>query len=321
MPIISVKDFIQDALYHPETGYYTARIRTVGGHRADFATSATISGHLAQAIASWILGSEANPPQLIEVGAGDGSLAESILQTIPFWKRRRVRYHIVEASPILAKQQQARPLLRKHARWHADMPAATAATGHRATVFSNELVDAFPCHQLVWQGDRWLESFVDTETRYETLRPFDGDDAPPRPPSEKQRVEHHLPYRDWLATWVPEMQQLAHLTIDYGDTYPALYDRRPDGTLRGYFHGQRLTSDEVFIRPGRQDITADVNFSALQEWGEALGLRTVALTTQREFIREQLGITKEDIHRDLALAYLLDPYGSGTAFKVLVQTK
>jgi SAM-dependent MidA family methyltransferase len=36
-------DFIARALYDPQRGYYTRRIRDVGGSRGDFATSATLS--------------------------------------------------------------------------------------------------------------------------------------------------------------------------------------------------------------------------------------------------------------------------------------
>ncbi|CAN5352743.1 SAM-dependent methyltransferase [soil metagenome] len=321
MPVVSVKDFVQSALYHPETGYYTVRIRTVGGRQSDFATSATLSGHLAQAIVRWMLALSPRPRHLIEVGAGDGSLAEAMLASLPFWVRRQIRYHVVEASPILAERQKQRRLLRRHAIWHPDIQSAVTAAGHRAAVVCNELADAFPSHLLVWRDRAWHEVSIDTETLVEHEAPFLENDVPPAPPLDGQRIEHALSYRDWLASWVPSMEQLALLTIDYGDTYPALYDRRPGGTLRAYFHHQRLVGHEVFLRPGRQDITADVNFSALQDWGESLGLRTHELTTQREFIRAQLGITQADLHRDLALAYLLDPFGPGTAFKVLVQGK
>jgi len=46
--------FMQRALYDPQRGYYTARIRTVGA-RGDFSTTATLSTQLGKAIAAWLL--------------------------------------------------------------------------------------------------------------------------------------------------------------------------------------------------------------------------------------------------------------------------
>ena len=67
--------------------------------------------------------------------------------------------------------------------------------------------------------------------------------------------------------------------------------------------------------PGHQDLTADVNFDDLVRWGEQLGLETVSLDTQAEFLDldpDTLG--PED-------RFLTDPDGAGGAFKVLVQAK
>ncbi len=64
------------------------------------------------------------------------------------------------------------------------------------------------------------------------------------------------------------------LTIDYGGTTDEIYHRRPSGTLRAYRGQQRLTGGDVYELPGRQDITADVNFDDLQGWARELGWKT-----------------------------------------------
>jgi SAM-dependent MidA family methyltransferase len=61
------------------------------------------------------------------------------------------------------------------------------------------------------------------------------------------------------------------LSIDYGGISSEIYERRPQGTLRAYRGQQRLTGAEVYELPGRQDITADVNFDDLAQWARALG--------------------------------------------------
>ena len=74
------------------------------------------------------------------------------------------------------------------------------------------------------------------------------------------------------------------LTIDYGETMPALYQRRPAGTLRGYAHHQRLAGSEIYQAPGRLDLTADVNFSDLEKWGGDLGWKTIRHETLDAFL-------------------------------------
>lgn len=96
------------------------------------------------------------------------------------------------------------------------------------------------------------------------------------------------------------------LTIDYGDRAETMYHRRPHGTLRAYLLHQRLEGAEALQYPGRQDLTADVNFSDLIEWTSP-HLETKRLASLAEFLGKD------------AEAEWLDPHGAGGAFKVLEQ--
>jgi SAM-dependent MidA family methyltransferase len=78
------------------------------------------------------------------------------------------------------------------------------------------------------------------------------------------------------------------LTIDYGDQQMAQRRLPVQGTLRAYWKHQRFTGREIYARFGKQDITADVNFSDLIRWGEELGWRSELLATQREFLGTRL---------------------------------
>ena len=109
------------------------------------------------------------------------------------------------------------------------------------------------------------------------------------------------------------------LTVDYGDLFPQLYHRRPRGTLRAYLRHQRLTGTEVYANMGRQDITADVNFTDLMNWGESLGWETQDFCTQREFLLRHVPATVARATTDPAVAHVTDEHGAGGAFKVLVQ--
>ena len=73
------------------------------------------------------------------------------------------------------------------------------------------------------------------------------------------------------------------------------------------------------MRPGRQDLTADVNFVDLQEWGEQLGLKPIQSVTQADFIREWN--RERSKSQKTADRYISDESGMGKAFKVLHQRK
>ena len=276
--------FMREALYHPDFGYYTARIRDVGA-RGDFSTFATLGNALAQFLARWII--ENKTRDVIEVGPGNGQLAAQILGQLGWWRRRSIRYHLVDVDGPLREAQEKR-LRGFRVQRHADLQTALRATGGLAWIFSNELPDAFPCRVFELAPEGWMELHVQIgpEGIREVLRPgelpestaFAGDFRP------GQRIEVHESYRHWLRGWADQWVSGAMLTIDYGDTMPGLYHRRPAGTLRGYAHHQRLTGLEIYQAPGRLDLTADVNFSDLEKWGGELDWRTTRHATLDGFL-------------------------------------
>ena len=63
------------------------------------------------------------------------------------------------------------------------------------------------------------------------------------------------------------------LAIDYGFTADEMFSpARARGTLRAYF--RHHATDDLLANPGDQDLTAHVNFTAIQKAGEAAGLKT-----------------------------------------------
>ncbi|KOP22671.1 hypothetical protein AMR41_29825 [Hapalosiphon sp. MRB220] len=148
---------------------------------------------------------------------------------------------------------------------------------------------------------------------------------------EGYRSEVNLAALDWLGVVADRLQRGYVLTIDYG--YPAsrYYNpRRSQGTLQCYWHHQR--HNNPYINIGRQDITAHVDFTALERWGERCGLAKVGWTQQELFLMAlglgdrmvNLSHTNQPIsdllRRRDALRQLLDPFGLG-GFGVLAQSK
>lgn len=282
---LSFEKFMQLALYDPEFGYYTSNIDDVGGARADFSTWATLSPP-GKPVANWINAEfeyHDHRFDLIEIGAGDGSMAESILKNFSWNERRKLNYHIVEISGPLMVRQKAR-IKGKRVQWHKDIESALAAADSKAIIFSNELVDAFPAKWLRWNGENWQEIYISFSPETGLKEEFRPTDLQPDFDSPKpgQRVELHNSYFDWLDSWLAKLEAGSLLTIDYGSE---TWSKNPNGTMRGYFRQQRIEGPGVYQRFGSQDLTCDVNFSELVRHGEVNHLETVKLENQLEFMQ------------------------------------
>jgi len=328
---------MEQALFAPGTGYYSAKVSTVGRH-GDFSTSATISDLLGSAIAAWLvqeMQTSSSIGNVIEVGGGDGSLSAAVRKGLGWWKRRSLHWHMVETSPMLASQQSAR-IGSSSARWHGNMSEALEASNGKAFIFHNELLDAFPVRLLQWNAavTKWEEVWLQKEKNSwkETFQPFEmrmpdqaafsalADWHANTPPAQtNQRVELHEASRTWMQEWAPWWKSGSMLTIDYGDLFPRVYHRQPRGTVRAYFQHQRFSGPEVYARMGKQDITSDINFSDLIRWGKDLQWQNNPLETQRSFLMRMVPTLQNMRGKSPAAAFLLDQQGAGDAFKVLVQ--
>jgi SAM-dependent MidA family methyltransferase len=327
---VRFQDWMERALFDPRRGYYARRIRTVG-RRGDFTTAAGVGPLLGEAVAAWLKAELAAAPgvrTIVEVGGGDGSLMRSVRRALGFFTRLRLRFSMVERSPVLREQQKA-ALAGQAVRWFDGLPAALEDCEGRAFIFHNELLDAFPVTLAEWDGSAWREVWLSPKGDgwIEAWRELSLSEAGRRefsalaqaPSIAPQRVELGTAARDWLRGWAPHWREGAMLTLDYGGEFPQLYHRQPRGTLRAYLLHQRLTGASVYGNMGRQDITADVNFTDLVRWGEACGWGTVRLETQRDFLRRHLRRFERRWERDPALRFLADEHGAGAAFQALVQ--
>jgi SAM-dependent MidA family methyltransferase len=128
--------------------------------------------------------------------------------------------------------------------------------------------------------------------------------------------------------WQQAAQSLASgklVTIDYGLTAEELFaPERRHGTLRAYF--RHHATDDVLARPGQQDLTAHVNFSAIQAAGEAAGLTTEDLLTQAQFLtRIAARVWDSGVSwpgpRARQFQTLTHPEHLGRAFRVLIQSR
>jgi SAM-dependent MidA family methyltransferase len=226
----------------------------------------------------------------------------------------------VETSDVLQREQKSH--LGAGISWHKDLSHALELTKGKAFLYHNELLDAFPATLLQWHEDEWQEVYL-SDGCHEVWRPLPWDEAkrasfhglqawPTKHP--RQRIEVHDSVRDWMQQWASAWKAGAMLTVDYGDEFPALYYRRPAGTLRAYLHQMRLEGQDVYRNPGRQDITADINFSDYRQWAQVLGWHETAYGTQADFIHRYV----KNLPRDSAAKFILATEGAGGAFKHVV---
>ena len=136
----------------------------------------------------------------------------------------------------------------RRAVWHTNVSEALEVCGGAAIIISNELVDAFPCRVFKKDGDGWrelalrIEENAVVEEWISAALPTSTVFSEPWPVG--QRVEVHESFRVWLRAWLPGWDSGVMLTIDYGDTCPALYRRRPRGNIA------RLRPSSATRRPG-----------------------------------------------------------------------
>lgn len=356
---ISFADYMNLALYHPEYGYYTTGAGKIGAG-GDFATSPHLCPDFGEMLAEqfwqmWqILGCPV-PFHLIEMGAGQGLIAGDVLgylqQKYPDFFHI-LDYIIIEKSPGMRRFQQQR-LARftgdsanrlRWCSWAEIEPESIVGC-----CFSNELVDALPVHQFVISQGKLQEVYVtisaingelkfvevlgelSTPKIAEYLAELELDLLGGKYP-DGYRSEVNLAANIWLKEVAQRLKRGYLLTIDYGyqcDRYYA--PSRHQGTLQCYY--QHRYHDDPYILVGQQDITAHVNFTALERYGQQWGLENIAFTQQGLFLMalglgDRIAAISTTPGLDIATALqrrevlhqLIDPMGLGN-FGVLLQSK
>jgi SAM-dependent MidA family methyltransferase len=326
--VLPWREFMRLALFDPDFGYYSKSISQIGP-RGDFTTAPALASILARMVYFWQkakrqMNSTLRRSPFIEIGAGNGEFARQFLRSRSLWSRR-TPYWIVETSPPLQKLQQ-NLLHRLGVRWFPSVAAALKEANGCAILFSNELVDAFPCSRWVYKGSQWLECGLQIQDgivhdiTFPSPLPDSTIFGQPHLNRESQFVETHESYRDWLLEWSPLTRNAAMLTIDYGAKASDLYHKQPSGSLRAFWQQQRLTGPSIYSRIGRQDLTADVNFSDLEKWSILSGFSFSPSMTLGEWLRMQIslsgGLLREPV-AGMPEARFLDAGDAGGAFMVL----
>jgi SAM-dependent MidA family methyltransferase len=335
--------FMELALYCPELGYYERQKKTVGRH-GDFITSVSVGKLFGQLLAfqfaSWLgeLKNATEPLRIVEAGAHDGQLAHDILSWLQIHRPEffsEIEYVILE--PSRRRQNWQQETLKRFAprvRWFSDLKDPELQ-GSNGIIFSNELLDAFPVHRYGWdaKNKKWFEwgVVIDGENFAFAKIP----DAPfgiQNPGLEavlpdNYTIEISPAAEKWWHKAAGILARGKLMAIDYGFTETDRFSpARTQGTLRAYF--RQHVSGDLLANAGEQDLTAHVDFSAIQKVGEQAGLATEFFRTQPQFLTRIL----EKIEREKSFGEwnagrvrqfqtLTHPDHLGRAFRVLVQAR
>jgi SAM-dependent MidA family methyltransferase len=328
---ISFARYMELALYAPGLGYYSAGSRKLG-KAGDFVTAPEISPLYGQTLARQVKQVlDSGFDEVLEVGAGSGALAATLLEELELSGKPPRSYLILELSSDLRERSRdtlaARvPHLLERVAWLNRLPPSFSGV-----VIGNEVLDAMPAHMVRVQGGKIEEGGVGVRTdRLDwSWRKASGellDAARMLKLPEGFRTEIPLVACAFVRSLAGVLEKGVALFVDYG--FPAkeyYHPQRKDGTLMCHYR-HRAHSDPFFF-PGLQDITSHVDFSAIAAAARDGGLDLAGYTSQAQFlincgITEVLARTPSgDGARYLPLANqanrLTSPAEMGELFKVI----
>jgi len=352
-------------LYDPDYGYYSRNAEQFG-KSGDFYTASDVHAVFGRLMARqfeemWRALGSPEKIAIVELGPGRGLFAQDVLD----WSEKKfpeffraMHYILVETSAAL--RQRIETTLAHHfesgrATFASEGAVLGARTAGKATtsvlpnsgteerasapevpliVFANEFFDALPVEILSSQGtlridtrdDRFLETWAPSSA--EEMEFLDRHSIHPEP---GERVEAPLIAQRRMHRVAATITRGFLVAIDYGYTRAEQLAGRHRGTLKAI--RQHSVSANPYEAPGEQDITADVNFTALATAAEQQGMQSQMLITQSQFLMgigevtqfadafEGCRLPQERAKVALQLKHLVTPAGMGESFHVLVASK
>ncbi len=343
--VIGFDAYMRLALYAPGLGYYSAGATKLGG-AGDFVTAPEVSSLFSRCLARQVADVlEVTGGDVLELGAGLGTMAADVLTELAVLERLPERYFILEVSADLAARQRERI---------ASLPAALAERvvwlerwperAMHGVVLANEVLDAMPVARFrlrgapgaqqvralgvaaVGEGFEWRETDAPPELEHAVTEILEG--LPATLP-DGYVSEICLAFQPWVASLAAQLEHGVALLIDYGLPRAQLYHPdRVTGTLRCHF--RHRAHDDPFINVGLQDITAWVDFTRVAEAADSAGLEALGFTTQAGFLigagmesllTTEMQLADREPRRQAQLAgearRLLLPGEMGEVFKVI----
>ncbi len=338
---ISFERYMQLCLYADKIGYYESASE-IFGEKGDFTTSPERSDFFAAAFAEHI--NKINPQlgefSLIEIGAGSGKFAADLIQAMEQNNCSPACYYIVEKSAALRQRQKlylSELQLDCDIQWIEEVTTAIDS----AIVIANEVLDALPVKLLSVQKNNIFErcvtldddgdfQFVDVAAD-ENLSAVMRERLPSTVLNNNKsayRCDVNLLLDDFIEQIASFVNQGIFFYIDYGYARSEYYhEPRSMGTL--ICHYRHVANEQPLLWPGLQDISCNVDFTALAESSVRCGLSINAYSTQAHFLLasdalEKLNTQNQDAQtfaQQAEIKRLMMPAEMGERFQVMVLTK
>jgi SAM-dependent MidA family methyltransferase len=357
--------YMELCLYDPEHGYYSRNAEQFG-KAGDFYTASDVHKVFGRLLARqfeemWRALESPEHIEVVELGPGRGLFAQDVLD----WSEKKfpdffraLRYVLVESSAAL--RERIRETLTNHfksgkAAWISETDTVDAEKIGRGTtsvvpnkvqdewalapemptiLFANEFFDALPVEILSTKGSLRIETrdghFIESwaQPSPDELEFLDRYSVHPEP---DERIEAPLAAQQFMDRIAANIHRGFFIAIDYGYTREEQLAARHRGTLKAI--RQHAVSANPYEAPGEQDITADVNFTALAAASEKHGMQSRKLVTQSQFLMgigeanqfadafEDCRLPQERAKVALQLKHLVTPAGMGESFQVLIASK
>ena len=345
---VSFYEWMRAALYDEHEGYYCRPDRVRWGREGDYRTAPETSPLFAATFARYFarLYAEMGQPScwtIVEAGAGAGDFARGVLESLARREPsllRATRYVIDEISPASSELLGAR--LSSFSEQLEFTSLSDLSQPIEGIIFSNELLDAFPVHRLIYRGADWRELYVglgpgegflwvEGELTDQSLTSYF--ESVEVNFSEGQIVEVNSDAEEWLRRAAGKLKRGFLISVDYGGGVGTQFDNteRPAGSLRGFQrHG---FVDDLLANPGKHDLTTTVDWTQIKAAGEHAGLQTIRFQRLDEFLMqeglldelerscdEQSG-SAEVLRLRTSARELIMPNGMASSFQVLIQQR
>ncbi|XP_066148843.1 protein arginine methyltransferase NDUFAF7, mitochondrial isoform X2 [Euwallacea fornicatus] len=287
---ITVADYMRDVLQNPIRGYYMSK--DMFGESGDFITSPEISQIFGEMIAVWFLNEwqkigSPKPMQIVELGPGRGTLSSDILKVFDYFKAlHNATLHLVEISPVLSEVQSRTLCIQSNLTKNLKSSFYREGITHQGIpvfwykqyqdvpdgftlLLAHEFFDAMPIHKFHKTNAGYKEVLVDLGNmkseekdirfRYVLAR---QDTPMTKVLLKKTETRDHIEISpDALLIYDQICKRLVEnggisLICDYG------HNGLGSDTFRAFRKHKQM---DPLVLPGTSDLTADVDFSVIEE--------------------------------------------------------
>ena len=329
--IIPVDKFFQNVLFDKKYGYYTSRMPF--GKKGDFITAPKISNLFSEIIAVWIVAcweSFGKPKNfnIVELGPGDGSLTEILLQSFKkFPKFNSIKKIFLFEESNYLKKIQKKKISSKSVKWINNFDNIKKGP---VIFFGNEFFDAIPIKQFKKVKNSFFEKYYFLNKNDNIKQIFKKTSIKNQKIIKSYKSFRKLKFIEFPKLGFEVLKNISRkisklngcvLIIDYGYLRPNNVN-----TLQSIMKHKK---NKPLENLGKADITAHVNFSLLNEFFVKNGLKVKNIITQKQFLENMGILTRAEIvakkmsfieqsNLFLRIKRILDPRYMGSLFKVIL---